>query len=192
MRDRPRARPSWAPAVSRRPRQLRDRARSMRHYTGSIWASAPSPCRTASPREGCPVAAGRMPRGRGGRDTAHRVGLRAGDRLARAPAAGACDGEAVSARALPPGSVLRLVSWHAGGAGRRVFDEPAEGIHELHLLDGLTAGFQEARRADEDGEALGAGYGHVQPVAREEERQAARHVLPAGCRHREEDYGRLL
>jgi len=33
---------------------------------------------------------------------------------------------------------------------------PAESIHELHLFDGLTARLEEARGADEDGEALGA------------------------------------
>ena len=54
---------------------------------------------------------------------------------------------------------------HGLSLGFRVLDEPAEGIHELHLLDGLAASFEEARGADEDGETLGAGDGHVQAVA---------------------------
>jgi hypothetical protein len=52
--------------------------------------------------------------------------------------------------------------------GLRVLDEAAEGVNELHLLDGLAAGFQQTRRADQHGEALGAGDGHVQAIAREE------------------------
>jgi hypothetical protein len=49
----------------------------------------------------------------------------------------------------------------------RVLHEPAEGIHELHLLDGLASGFEKARRTDQDSQALGAGNGHVKAIAGE-------------------------
>jgi predicted amidohydrolase YtcJ len=55
-------------------------------------------------------------------------------------------------------------------ARSRVLDEAAEGVDELHFLDGLAARLQQAGGTDQDREALGAGDGHIQAVAGEEER----------------------
>ena len=51
--------------------------------------------------------------------------------------------------------------------------------------------FQEPRTGDENRQALRARDGDVQPVAAEEERQIARHVLAARGRQREEHDRRL-
>src|SRR5712691_886777 len=77
-------------------------------------------------------------------------------------------------------------------AALRVLDKPAERVHELHFLDRLAAGLQEPWRAHEDREALRPRDRHIETIAREEERQVTRHVLPARGRHREEHHRRLL
>src|SRR5205809_7033347 len=63
-------------------------------------------------------------------------------------------------------------------AALRVLHEPAESIHELHLFDRLAARFQEPWRAHEDCKALCARDRHIESIARREEGQVTRQVLP--------------
>src|SRR5688500_1632959 len=71
-------------------------------------------------------------------------------------------------------------------------DEAAERIHEAHLLDRLAVGLEQARRADELDAALRARGRDVDPGRVEDEAQAARRVLPARARERDDHDRRFL
>ena len=85
-------------------------------------------------------------------------------------------------RSRRPGPLLRL----------RHLDEPAQRVREPHLRDRAAVHLEQARRAHEIGEAPRARDRDVQPVAREQELEAARDVLAARARQRVEDDLRLL
>ncbi|MDQ1504733.1 MAG: hypothetical protein QOD57_2460 [Actinomycetota bacterium] len=70
-----------------------------------------------------------------------------------------------------------------------VLDEEAQRVDQAHLLRGAGAGAEELGAADEDGEGLGSGYCHVEPVQAEEEFEVAGHVIGRGGGHGEDDDG---
>ena len=107
------------------------------------------------------------------------------------------------------GAVLSSSLWacasagYAGGLGDRFswvrrawgvgeFDEAAERVCEPHVFDRLAVDFEQLRRADEVGEALGARDGDVEAVAGEEKAQSARDVFPARRSGGVEDDARFL
>jgi hypothetical protein len=74
----------------------------------------------------------------------------------------------------------------------RNLDEPAERVHEPHLVDRVAADVDQARAADQVREALRARDRDVQAVAREQGLEAARDLGAARARRRVENDRRPL